>query len=73
MESFGVPVFWQDKGEMLTDFLQGILVVLFFSWLFYDSFYAVPLLSPFILLWHKERAAAREQKKKDLFLKMFRE
>lgn len=73
MENFSVPVFWQDKKEILADFLQGIFVVLAFSWLFYDSFYAVPLLSPFILFWHKERAAVREQKKKDLFLKMFRE
>lgn len=73
MENFSVPEFRQDKREILTDFLQGIFVVLAFSWLFYDSFYAVPLLSPFILFWHKERAAARKQKKKDLFLKMFRE
>jgi len=61
------------KKENLLDAVQGLLLVLIFAWLFYDSVLAVPFLAPFIFLWGKERMSMRKKKSEEHFLKMFRE
>lgn len=53
--------------------MQGVMLVLMFSWLFYDSFLAVLPLSPLIWFWHLECAGVRKQKSEEQFRKMFRE
>lgn len=61
-----------DKA-FISDVFQGILLVISFAWLFYDSWYAVLFLLPLIWFWHKERVAAREKKEIEYFRRMFRE
>lgn len=73
MKNFTAPGFWQSKKDLVLDVFQGLFLVFTFSWLFYDSLYAFPLLSPFIWLWRRERTAARQKKAEEEFLKMFRE
>lgn len=58
---------------MIWDLIQGVMLVLAFSWLFYDSFLAVLPFSPFIWFWHLECAETRKQKSEEQFRKMFRE
>lgn len=73
MKSFSVPEFRHIKKEAILDLLKGILLILIFSWLFYDSLAAAFFLLPFLRLWHRECRTAREQKEKEQFRKMFRE
>lgn len=73
MKNFSVPDFWRFRKAVVLDGLEGILLVLSFAWLYYDSFLAIPFLIPLIWFWHRERAMARKQKEDELFLKMFRE
>jgi tight adherence protein B len=53
--------------------MEGFLLVLAFAWLFYDSYFAIPFLTPLIWFWHKECAVSRKQKEDRNFLRMFRE
>lgn len=73
MRNFNVPEFWQSKKTLVLDGIESFLIVLAFAWLFYDSYLAIPFLTPMIWLWHRERAAARRQKEDRNFLRMFRE
>lgn len=68
-----MPELRRIKKESFLDLLKGILLILLFSWLFYDSFLAVFFLLPLLWPWHRECRAAREQKAKEQFRKMFRE
>ncbi|MCI8428852.1 MAG: type II secretion system protein F [Lachnospiraceae bacterium] len=61
------------KKESFLDLLKGILLILIFSWLFYDSLLAVFCLLPLLRLWLGECREEREQKAKEQFRKMFRE
>ena len=58
---------------MLLDGLEGGLLTILLSWLYYDSFLAIPFLIPLIWFWHKERENVRREKGQELFRKMFRE
>ena len=58
---------------MLLDGLEGGLLTILLSWLYYDSFLAIPFLIPLIWFWHKERENVRREKRQELFRKMFRE
>ena len=73
MRNFSVPKYWIIRKNWFLDLLQGFMLVLTFSWLFYDSLYAFFPLLPLLWLWHKERALARKQKEEEQFKKMFRE
>lgn len=73
MKNFSVPASWRSRKTVLLDGLEGSLLVLSFAWLYYDSFLAIPFLTPLIWFWHRERALSRKQKEDELFLKMFRE
>lgn len=68
-----MPESWHKHKSEVSDVLQGIFLVIAFAWLFYDSIYAVLLLSPLIWLWHKEQKAFRRRKEEERFRKMFRE
>ena len=61
------------KKESFPDLLKGILLILIFSWLFYDSLRAAFFLLPFLWLWNRECRTARAQKAEEQFRKMFRE
>lgn len=65
--------YWRTKKELLSDLFKGFLLILALSWLFYDSPFAVFLLSPFLRLWVGECKAARRRKEEEQFQKMFRE
>ena len=58
---------------VLLDGLEGGLLTILLSWLYYDSFLAIPFLIPLIWFWHKERENVRREKRQELFRKMFRE
>ena len=58
---------------MLLDGLEGGFLTILLSWLYYDSFLAIPFLIPLIWFWHKERENVRREKRQELFRKMFRE
>lgn len=58
---------------MLLDGLEGGFLTILLSWLYYDSFLAIPFLIPLIWFWHKERENVRREKGQELFRKMFRE
>lgn len=73
MKSLTVQEFWQHRKEPAADILQGTILVFVFSWLFYDTFFAVLFLLPLIWFWHKERAQTRKKKREEQFLKQFRE
>lgn len=74
MRNFSVPELWSAKSRRrLLDLLKGVLLVLAFSWLFYDSSYAVIFLLPLLWFWMKECEASEKQKETEYFLKMFRE
>lgn len=73
MKNFSVPESWKFRKTIVLDGVGGSLLVFAFAWLYYDSFLAVPLLSPIIWLWHRERASFRQQKENTQFLRMFRE
>lgn len=73
MKSLAVQEFWQRRKDTVSDISQGIILVLGFSWLFYDTFFAVLFLLPIIWFWHKECAEERRKKKEEQFLKQFRE
>lgn len=58
---------------VLLDGLEGGFLTILLSWLYYDSFLAIPFLIPLIWFWHKERENVRREKRQELFRKMFRE
>ena len=73
MRNFNVPELWLMHRMLIVDGIQGICIVLGLAWLFYDSFWAIPLLSPFIYFWHRECTEVRKQRREEQFRKMFRE
>lgn len=73
MKNFSVPEFWQKCKFKIVDGLQGVLLVLVLAWLFYDSWYAVLILSPMVWFWHRECMLDRKRKETEQFQKMFRE
>lgn len=73
MKNLNVQESWNFRPVWVWDLVQGVLLILICSWLFYDSLYAVLPLMPFLWLWHRERAAVRAQKEEEHFKKMFRE
>lgn len=73
MKNFNVQEFWNSKKYIFGDIFQGIVIVSIFAYLFYDSWIAALVLSPFVYVWHRENAAKRQKKSEELFLKMFRE
>ena len=73
MKNLAVLGFRHRKKGFVFDILQGMILVLGFSWLFYDSFFAVLFLFPLIWFWHRECAEARSRKQQEQFQKMFRE
>ena len=46
---------------MLLDGLEGGFLTILLSWLYYDSFLAIPFLIPLIWFWHKERENVRRE------------
>lgn len=68
-----MPESWHRYKNTVVDVLQGLVLTCTLAWLFYDSFYAVLFLSPFIWLWHRECQASRDKKEEEYFRKMFRE
>ena len=73
MKNFSVPGFLIRKKEVFLDGLEGGLLTILLSWLYYDSFLAIPFLIPLIWFWHREREQMRSQKRQEQFQKMFRE
>ena len=73
LKNFSVPGFHIPGRPVLLDGLEGIFLTILLSWLYYDSFLAIPFLSPLIWFWHKERESMRRQKRQEQFQKMFRE
>ncbi len=73
MKNSDAPGFWLRRREDLADCAMGAAMVLAFAWLFYDSWIAVPFLTPLIGFWVRERRIARKRKADERFLKMFRE
>jgi len=61
------------EKEWFLDLLKGLLLILLFSWLFYDSPYAIIFLLPFLRFWLGECRITRKQKEEEHFRKMFRE
>ena len=51
MKSFSMPELRRIKKEQILDLGKGLFLILLFAWLFYDSFLAVPLLAPLLLVW----------------------
>lgn len=73
MKNFSVPGSYILGKTVLLDGLEGGLLTILLSWLYYDSFLAIPFLIPLIWFWHKERENVRKEKRQELFRKMFRE
>lgn len=73
MKNFSVPGSYILGKTVLLDGLEGRLLTILLSWLYYDSFLAIPFLIPLIWFWHKERENVRREKRQELFRKMFRE
>ncbi len=73
MKNFSVPEYWQKCKFKIMDGLQGVFLVLVLAWLFYDSWYAVLVLSPMVWFWHRECMLDRKRKETEQFQKMFRE
>mgnify|MGYP000237652816 FL=1 len=73
MKNFSVPGSYILGKTVLLDGLEGGLLTILLSWLYYDSFLAIPFLIPLIWFWRKERENVRREKRQELFLKMFRE
>ena len=73
MKNFSVPGSYILGKTVLLDGLEGGLLTILLSWLYYDSFLAIPFLIPLIWFWHKERENVRREKRQELFRKMFRE
>lgn len=73
MKNFSVPGSYILGKTVLLDGLEGGFLTIFLSWLYYDSFLAIPFLIPLIWFWHKERENVRREKRQELFRKMFRE
>ncbi len=74
MKNFSAPVFrWTEGRKRIPILLKGCLLVLIFSWLFYDSPYAAVFLSPFLWFWIRECMIAERQKEEENFQKMFKE
>ena len=73
MKNFSVPGSYILGKTVLLDELEGGLLTILLSWLYYDSFLAIPFLIPLIWFWHKERENVRREKGQELFRKMFRE
>lgn len=73
MKNFSVPGSYILGKTVLLDELEGGLLTILLSWLYYDSFLAIPFLIPLIWFWHKERENVRREKRQELFRKMFRE
>lgn len=73
MKNLAVREFWKRRKETASDLLQGTILVLGLSWLFYDSFFTVLFLLPLIWFRHRECAEARRKRKEEQFLKQFRE
>jgi len=73
LKNLAVREFRHLKKGFVFDILQGMILVLGFSWLFYDTFFAIPFLSPLIWFWHRECAEARNRKQQEQFQRMFRE
>ena len=73
MKNFRVPGSYILGKTVLLDGLEGGFLTILLSWLYYDSFLAIPFLIPLIWFWHKERENVRREKGQELFRKMFRE
>lgn len=73
MKNFSVPGFGYLRKESCLDVLKGFFLIVAFSWLFYDSFYAIPFLLPMLVLWCRECQSFRRQKEEEQFQKSFRE
>ena len=73
MKNFSVPGSYILGKTVLLDGLEGGFLTILLSWLYYDSFLAIPFLIPLIWFWHKERENVRREKRQELFRKMFRE
>ena len=73
MKNFSVPGSYILGKTVLLDGLEGGFLTILLSWLYYDSFLAIPFLIPLIWFWHKERENVRGEKRQELFRKMFRE
>ena len=73
MKSFNVPESGRIRKEFCLDDLKGLFLILAFSWLFYDSFYAIPFLLPILVPWRRECRASRRQREEEQFQKSFRE
>ncbi len=73
MKNFSAPVFGLCRKELVADLTQGVLLVLLFSWLFYDTLSAFWILLPMVWFWHRERESARKSKLDEQFRRMFRE
>ena len=73
MKNFSVPGSYILGKTVLLDGLEGGFLTILLSWLYYDSFLAIPFFIPLIWFWHKERENVRREKRQELFRKMFRE
>ena len=73
MKNFSVPGSYILGKTVLLDGLEGGFLTILLSWLYYDSFLAIPFLIPLVWFWHKERENVRREKRQELFRKMFRE
>lgn len=73
MRSLAVREFWRNRKGLVSDVFQGAALVVVFSWLFYDTFFAILFLLPIIWFWHKECDMTRRKKKEEQFLRQFRE
>ena len=63
MKNFSVPGSYILGKTVLLDGLEGGFLTILLSWLYYDSFLAIPFLIPLIWFWHKERENVRREKR----------
>lgn len=73
MKNFSVPVCGRLCRNYLPELVSGMGLIIGISWLYYDSFAAIPFLMPLLAVWHKEWKKEREKKEREQFLRMFRE
>ena len=68
-----MPEFGRIRKEFCLDVLKGLFLILAFSWLFYDSFYAIPFLLPILVPWRREcRASRRQREEEDAYVRLAR-
>ncbi len=63
MNQIQYQIYKLNKKEWLLVFLKGSLLTILLAYLFFDSFYAIPVLSPIlVILWKREKETRKKQR-----------